>query len=129
MMRFKTQIKESTIPGAGLGCFAAELIPENAILWIFDPNLDRKFSQEEIDMLTDFDKDFVEKYSYRHNGSYYLCMDGGRYINHSDEPNTKEFPDIQVTIATRDIQVGEEILSNYRHFGITEEDYTFNMIL
>lgn len=129
MMRFKTQIKESTIPGAGLGCFAAELIPENAILWIFDSNLDRKFTQEEIDMLTDFDRDFVEKYSYMHDGYYYLCMDDGRYINHSDEPNTRELTSIQATIATRDIQAGEEILSNYGHFGITDEDYTFNMIL
>ena len=62
-----------------------------------------------------------------YNGMYFLCIDNSRFLNHSEENcNTYDAPKEQSTYASKDINIGEEILSNYKFFGITEEDYEFN---
>ena len=126
MMLVKTHLKESTIPGAGLGCFASQFIPKNSLIWLFESSLDRRITEDAFQMFSTIDKEFVSKYAYKHNGTYYLCVDNGRFINHSETPNTFEHKEIQATLASRDIQEGEEILSDYTQFGLTEEDLKHN---
>ena len=127
-MIIKTYLKESTIPGAGLGCFAAEFIPKDALIWIFNPGLDRDLSEYQLLGFTKIEQEFVKSYAYKHNGYYYLCVDNGRFINHADSPNTYESKRMQATFALKDIQKDEEILSNYTEFGVTPEDLKHNKL-
>ena len=60
---------------------------------------------------------------------YVCCGDNDRYINHSEQPNTEDlgfeervFEGEGITIAARDIQPGEEILSDYRSFDADARD-------
>ena len=126
MLIVKTSLKMSSIPGAGIGLFADEFIPKGARIWEFTPNLDLKLSKKEYDNFTGLNADFLYKYTYRCNGEYILCVDNGRFINHSDDANTDDSSSFLQTLAKRDILAGEEITSNYNEFGRTEEDLEFN---
>ncbi len=126
MLTVKTSLRPSTIPGAGIGLFAEEFIPKGALIWEFRQGLDLKLSQKEYSGFNDLDTDFLYKYSYKCNGEYILCVDNGRFINHSDNANTDDSGSSLVTTANRDIHPGEEITSNYNDFGRTEEDLEFN---
>lgn len=123
MLIVKTYLDKSPINGIGL--FAGEFIPKGTKIWIFAPKLDLAFKRVEVKNKNIFD--FLNKYCFKHNGHYILCTDDGRFINHSDTPNTddKTFP---YTIAAKDIEQGEEITSNYNDFGRTEEDKKFNKV-
>lgn len=126
MLLIKTQLKSSNIPNAGLGCFAVEFIPKGTKIWEFDSDFDRVYSAEQLQNLSLLELEFLKKYSYKNNGLYYLCVDNGRFINHSETPNTFEDNTIQATYASVDIQPGEEILSDYRKFGVNTTDLLHN---
>ena len=98
------------------------------MIWIFNPGLDRDLSDYQLINCTNIEREFVKTYAYKHNGYYYLCVDNGRFINHADNPNTYESKEMQATYASRDIQKGEEILSNYAEFGVTPEDLEHNIL-
>ena len=117
MLLVKTYLKESGISGAGMGCYSQEFIPEGTIIWEFNPLIDRAYLKSQVDTFTQSEKEFINTYAYMHKGIYYLCVDNGRFFNHSDDPNTAEWPNSQKTFASRDIQPGEEIVSDYRFFG------------
>jgi SET domain-containing protein len=125
MLIYKTYLDKSTIPGAGLGCFASEFIPEGAMIWKFDPEIDRVF--ESIEEFSEIQKEFLTTYCYMHDSKYYLCVDNARFINHNSlYPNTRESKTNQATYAAKDIQPGEEILSDYSDFGVNDSDNGFN---
>ena len=127
MLLVKTYIKESSIPGAGMGCFANEFIPKGTKIWELKSDLDRIITQNEFNSYTELEKEFVLIYSYIYNGTYHLCIDNARFFNHSSTDfNTLDPTDELATYAKRDIQKDEEILSDYRNFGITEKDKQFN---
>ena len=127
MLLVKTYIKESSIPNAGMGCFANEFIPKGTKIWELKPNLDRIITQEEFDTYTELEKEFILIYSYMYEGTYHLCIDNARFFNHSSKNHkTLDPTDELVTYAKRDIEKHEEILSDYRNFGITEDDKKFN---
>lgn len=128
MLKIKTYLAPSTISGAGLGCFAAENISAGTIIWTLNPLLDRIYTEENLVLLSEHERKFIETYAYRNNGLYYLCVDNGRFINHSDKPNTFDPNNEYATYAAKDIKIGDEILSDYRTFGITSDDLRFNMI-
>jgi SET domain-containing protein len=128
MLLVKTTLKTSLIPGAGLGCFAAEFIPEGTVIWEFNPLIDKLFTQSDVEQFTKLEQEFINTYCYKHDGLYYLCVDNGRFINHSNNPNTREDVVKQTTIAYRDIRIDEEIVSNYAHFGVTPEDANHNIL-
>ena len=127
MLLVKTKLEKSQIPNAGLGCFAVEFIPKGTKIWEFNSDFDRVYTKNEIKGLSLIELEYLDKYSYRNNNLYYLCVDNGRFINHSIEPNTVEDNKIQATYASRDIQPGEEILSDYRTFGVNSGDLLYNI--
>jgi SET domain-containing protein len=129
MLLFKTYIKESAIPNAGMGCFAAEFIPKGSMLWFFNSEIDRLITPAQFATFTELEKDFLSMYCYMQRGDYYLCVDNGRFFNHSAAPNTFESPSEQATFAAVDIQVGDEITSDYAKFGDTPDDMRFNLTL
>jgi SET domain-containing protein len=127
MMLVPTNLSISEITGAGIGCFSQNFIPAGTKIWEFNSQIDRVFSQEEVEEFPLIERIFVYKYSYMLGGRLFLCVDNGRFFNHSESPNTWESKDSQATYALRDIQPGEEIVSNYLNFGVTEEDHKFNL--
>jgi hypothetical protein len=129
MLLVKTHLKESTIPEAGVGCFASEFIRKGTKIWLFNPDIDRRITQEQFKKFSKMEQEFLSMYCYMHQGDYYLCADNGRFFNHSTNPNTYESPDEQATFAMIDINIGDEILSDYAAFGDTAEDRMFNTIL
>jgi len=129
MLRVKTYLDKSSIPGAGIGCFAKELIVKDQLIWEFDPFFDQVYTQENLDNMDEITQQFIITYCFKQNDLYYLCVDNGRFFNHSETPNTLDLPNTNKTYALRDIQPGEEILSDYATFGISEDDATFNLTL
>lgn len=123
MLIVKTYLDKSPINGIGL--FAGEFIPKGTKIWIFTPKLDLAFKKIEVKNKNIFE--YLNKYCYRYNGYYILCMDDARFINHSDTPNTNDekFPYV---IANKDIKEGEELTCDYNNLGVTETDKNFNKL-
>lgn len=121
MLKVKTHIKESAI--AGFGLFASEFISKGTIIWQLNPIVDKIIDPGELVHLDELERKFVDTYGYLENGKIILCSDNGRYVNHSKTPNTYDHIDKvlgSVSVADRDIEMNEEIVSDYESF---DEDY------
>ncbi len=120
MLLVKTKIKESNIHGIGL--FADQFIPKGTEIWKFTPGFDQKFTREQILNFPDLLQIYIYKYTWRSKKSKLYCFssDNGKYFNHSDNPNVlsehRDDEEEVVTVAIRDIEIGEEILDNYNSF-------------
>ncbi|CAF1598926.1 unnamed protein product [Didymodactylos carnosus] len=119
MLLVKTKVAPSSI--AGLGLFAVEFIPKGSVIWRFEKTFDVSLSEENYSSLKKNPAfDSMDPYIYRSiiTGNYIVCSDNARYINHSWQANTADKPGENgtLTIATSDIQPGEEITSNYELF-------------
>jgi SET domain-containing protein len=116
MMIIPTYVGPSAIEGVGI--FAAEPIPAGAVIWRLEESLDLLLTDEQMRRLPHVQKSFLERYGYPHmtqEGITVLEFDNGRFMNHSDAPNT-DFTDPDTGWAIRDIAAGEEITCNYREF-------------
>lgn len=115
MLLVKTYIKESSIPGAGVGLFAAEFIPAGAKIFE-EGGFTVRFSPEDFQKLPKLQQDFILTYGYIHSEDFCVSLDNDRFINHSENPNTREEPNEEPdsTYAVCDIQPGEEIFTDYR---------------
>lgn len=125
MIRVKVKIKESDVHGIGL--FADEFIPQGTTTWQYDEGIEKKITQEELDILPKNSKEFFLYYSYfdKVRNCFVLPIDHLRFINHTDnaiKENIESTPDKDV--AKRDIQIGEELLCNYSKF---DADYFSRM--
>lgn len=128
MLKVKTKLGQSKIAGTGL--FADQFIPKDAIIWQYDSDHDKAYTQEQLDKTEGLDRDFLNTYCFRFEGLYYLCIDNSRFFNHSDNPNcySSEFSsgNLGYTKALRDIEIGEELSDDYLGFGLTDEDKEWN---
>lgn len=102
----------------GLGLIANQFVPEGTNVWVFAEGFDIELTDEQLQRLSAAARAQALRYSYRYPGTstHLLCGDDARFTNHSDTPNTRcrdEF-----TYATRDIQPGEEITSDYAEFDV-----------
>ena len=108
----------------GLGVYAREPIRQGQLIWRFDPRIDRMIS---LDSFGDADirlSDFLNRYTYIPPYDRSICIldgDEGRYMNHSESPNT-DFASIDAGYAIRDIPVGVEITCDYREFDTTADN-------
>ncbi len=119
MMLVRTYVAPSSIEG--LGVFADEDIPANTLIWCLDPKFTVTFSPEELKELPDYQREFVERYSFPHlkmENHLVVELDNGRFMNHSENPNT-DFTIFEKGYALRDIRKGEEITCNYYEFDPT----------
>ena len=126
MLLVKTRIGLSDI--SGLGLFADEFIKKDTVIWKFTNGVDVRLSDEQLAAVgKEHPLRDLEKYMYRSKVSaqHILCSDDARFINHSSKPNTIETQeDIEgYTIASADIQPGEEITSDYSGFDVDFEQY------
>ncbi len=101
----------------GLGLIANQFVPEGTNIWVFAEGFDIELTDEQLEHYHQLLESAL-KYSYRYPGTstHLLCGDDARFTNHSDNPNTRCRDDH--TYATRDIQVGEEITSDYAEFDV-----------
>jgi SET domain-containing protein len=116
MMLVRTYLGQSEIQG--LGVFAGEFIPRGHQLWVLNPKFDIFMTPDEIDALPPHMQDYVRRYSYPHLealGLRIVDCDDGKYMNHSDTPNT-DFNIFDRGFALRDIEAGEEITCSYYEF-------------
>ncbi len=104
-------------PVHGFGVFAKELIEKGSKVWEFNPIFDVRFTDAEFERLPPSVKAEIEHHLYQpeQGGVLYYESTMGRYMNHSREPNV-DFSDVGVGWATRDIQPGDELTCDYRHF-------------
>jgi hypothetical protein len=117
MMTIETVIREAA--GKGLGIFTVSFVKKGEIVWQYDENFCKTFTREQVEEMSPVQKSFIQKYAYvvpGNEGIWELDLDNGRFMNHSDNPNT-EYDD-QQGWAIRDILAGEEITCDYRSFDI-----------
>ena len=113
MMTVKTYIDKSTVCD-GFGCFAGEPVKAGAIMWKFVEGFDIWVPASEAEKLTPVQKEYVETYFCREGDHLYTSCDNGRFHNHGKNPNS--IVKDSVMIASRDIEVGEEIVVDYSTF-------------
>ncbi|HWH18877.1 MAG TPA: SET domain-containing protein [Allosphingosinicella sp.] len=116
MMLVPTYVAPSKIEGVGV--FAAEDIAAGARIWELAPGLDRLIHKSEVAALPPALQAFVERYSYPypHDPEQLIVeLDNGRFMNHSDRPNTR-FDDPDAGFARRAIRAGEELTCDYSEF-------------
>lgn len=126
MLMVKTIVKESTIPGAGLGLFADELIKKGSITWRFCPGFDQILYEDDLLRLSMPARFQFLRYCYKslEDGHYVLCGDDERFINHSNTPNiVDEYkPESEpFSVAATDIHIGDELFCNYFEFDANAE--------
>jgi SET domain-containing protein len=123
MLRVKTYLDKSPIEG--IGVFAAQKIADGALVWSFEPQIDKVLDMDESTLKYQYflDKEFIMTYAYfdKQLNKYILSVDNDRFTNHSDNPNTIPLPTGEV-VADRDIYIGEEITINYFAIDTYAED-------
>jgi uncharacterized protein len=129
MLLVRTTVRRSQVHGLGL--FAEEFILKGTVVWRFDGRVDRRYNEGQLVALPEEEQERLRTFCYLNPRTrlYVYCGDNARYINHSEQPNTKDlgfeegvFEGEGITIAARDIQPGEEILSDYRSFDADARD-------
>ena len=116
MLIVPTFIGPSAIEGVGV--FAAAPIARMQPIWVLDDMLDHQFTAAQVAALPSVMQEFVDRYGYPHMtrpGITVVEVDNGRFMNHSNAPNTN-FTDPDTGWAIRDIAAGEEITCDYAEF-------------
>ncbi len=118
-MLVKTYLAQSGIHGVGL--FAAEPVKAGAKIWEFMEEFDTVHDETALVATPEPVRSFLRRYTYPHHaqpGKIILDGDHGRFMNHSDTPNT-DFRMIHANngFALHDIAKGEELTCNYNEFA------------
>jgi SET domain-containing protein len=127
MLLIKTKIGKSDVEGIGL--FADQFIPKGTVTWKFDPRFDIYFEPSDVEKMSELQKDLIMHFAYlsKKSGKYVYSIDNTRFTNHSTSPNIAEDENLFVgdaeicTVATRDIQIGEEVTIDYRAIDAADE--------
>lgn len=128
MILVKIKLNKSKIHG--IGCFANEFIKKDQLVWKFDKNFDLVLKKEYVDSLPIGAKENFLNYAYisKTTGDYILCSDDSKFMNHSNEPNIKCIipegckTDDLICFAIKDIEIDEEIISDYKDFDADPYD-------
>ena len=121
MLLVRTYVAQSAIEGVGV--FAAEPIARGAAVWRLDPDFDRLIPLETYRSAPPHLREFFDRYCYPsadYPGHIVYDVDNGRFMNHSDSPNT-DFSADTGGVASRNIAAGEELTCDYGEFyGVFE---------
>ena len=127
MLTVKASAKPSKIQGLGL--FADEKIPKGTVTWKFNPRFDILFDPEEVKRMPSEHQELIDNYAYLStmSGKYVYSIDDSRFANHSSKNNNvdaRAFPgETEICgVSNRDIEKGEEILTNYRTFDAYDKN-------
>jgi hypothetical protein len=106
-------------PEIGLGVVATRRIPMGTIMWVRD-DLDVVVPPHVVARLDPLRWPVFDKYAFSDpDGNRILCWDHARFVNHSCEPNLLGVG-MDLEIAMRDIEAGEELLDDYRNLYLDE---------
>lgn len=126
MLIVKTSLQPSRIQGIGL--FAKEKILEGTITWKFDSRFDLLFDPKDIWEMPDLQQNLIKHFAYlsKLTSKYVYSTDNSRFTNHSSKHNNIDVIKLpgepeMCGIANRNIEEGEEIISNYRTFDAADE--------
>ena len=107
-------------PEIGRGVFATQFIPRGTLTWVLC-ELDRVFTPQQVEALPAAYRQIMDTYAYINaDGTWVMCWDWGRYMNHACDPNTlglTAFADV----AVRDIHPGEEVTCDYGMLNLTAD--------
>jgi hypothetical protein len=118
MMLVQTYVSSSPIEGVGV--FSAEHIRKGQLICRLEPNFDALFKINDVAGWPPHMDEFIRRYCYRHRDlldTWVLELDNGRFMNHSDCPNTN-FEAFYTGYAISDIEIGEELTCNYFDFDV-----------
>jgi len=120
MLLVRTELKFSSTHG--LGVFAAEFIPKGTRVWEYREGFDHRVSKDFVEALPEPARSTLCHYSAFWGGGYVISADNARFLNHSQTPNLQTFAQPDVDVSLRDIEVGEELLEDYREFDESERE-------
>ena len=116
MLLISTYVAASAIEGVGV--FAAGPITEGTLIWRLDTDFDRLIPAEKYASFPGHLRELIDRYAYPSPdkpGFLVYEVDNGRFMNHSETPNT-DFSVFGGGTASRDIAAGEELTCNYHQF-------------
>ena len=132
MFLYRTEVKPATNPAMGLGLFALEFISNQSVVWEYKEGFDIRFDPIKLNELNEAQKKYFQVYGWieqmtSDDKEYYYCnADNTSFINHSKDSNISSRG--HYTIASRDIQIGEEIFIDYSEFDNLFKNYEKDMI-
>lgn len=114
MLHVATYLAPSSIQGLGL--FTPAPLAAGTVIWEFRPEVDWRFTPEEMESFPAPFRGQLRRWCYREEGTgfYVLCGDNAKFMNHSPTPNCDDSGPFTVT--GREIEVGEELTCDYRSF-------------
>jgi len=123
MLKVHTYLDRSTTHGIGI--FAADDIPAGALVWEYNPRVDLTYSPDEWQSLkaavAPASFTALERYSYKENDRYHLCIDNAQFMNHSDSNYNVVNTAHNTMLARCDIRRGEELLCNYFQYSDADD--------
>lgn len=123
MIHIKYALKASGLHGIGL--FADQTIRKGAIVYTASPLLDLNITQEQFDSLHQKEKDEILWWGFFDEPSqmWHVDFDVSKFINHSYDATLAQDPSLDEAhlVATRDIEIGEELTQNYLEFESPED--------
>lgn len=109
MLTIRTYLDKSPIEGVGV--FTRELVKKGTLVWGDHPLIDFELSREQVESLPDAARDFVESVAVPYPigaDNFWLSLDNGNYMNHSETPNVDAHG-----YAVMDIPEGTELTCDY----------------
>lgn len=119
MLLIETRVAPSRIHGMGL--FTTEAVPRGTPVWKFESGFDREFSPAQFATLPAEAQRHLRWFAFLDlaSGNWVLSGDHTCFMNHASAPNTGASPHALppvLTVALRDIAVGEELTCDYFAF-------------
>ena len=104
---------QSVDSNQGTGVVATRHIPAGTLVWI-PGETDQVLSLQQVSAMPENRRAYLAEYAYLTNeGTYIVSNDIARFVNHSCNANSLSVAGLEVSIAVRDIQEGEEITEEY----------------
>ena len=102
----------------GFGVFAAEDIPAGTVTWRFVKGFDFTLTTSEFENLPSKAQQWIKHYGYLNpaEGGWVICVDEGRFVNHSLDNNISGSG--SDSVANKDIPKGTELTCNYFEFDM-----------
>jgi len=118
MLLIAVEVRASAVHG--IGVFAREAVRRGAVVWQFDPGVDKRHPVSWLERQPEHVRRFLDVYGVLSLDKTQLSIPGDQtlFINHSSTPNLVPRDDVVVNgdgvvVAARDIEIGEELTVDY----------------
>ena len=121
MLVIRTYLDRSPIHGVGI--FTSEFVKKGTRIWERHPLMDFMLTPEQLNELPEPAREFVEMVAVPYPlgaDNYWLSLDNGNYMNHSDTPNTEG---LLIGVAKVDIPKDVELTVDYYKVDHRTKEY------